>query len=108
MPSTLTAKSQMTLLCQSFPSLRGKPGTSPWDATRFAHWASSSPLSAGERHAVLFVLTVWNNWHPDFEEPWFNEPPLSLGRFDAIDAMRTWDEPHQNAFTRWCMDPFWP
>lgn len=102
----LAGGERMTLLCESFPSLRGVPGTAPWDQIRFARWASGPAPSAAMRLAAAFLLTVWNGC--DSEDSWWNEGKFSVGHFDAVDAMRLWDYQHQAAFVSWCLKPFWP
>lgn len=110
MPSTLTAKSRMTLLCQSFPTLRGAPGASPWEQRKFAQWASGPARTSGSSHAAAFVLGVWNGccFELGDEPAWFQTKPYSVRVFDPVAALAAWDEAHASAFIRWCMDPFYP
>lgn len=51
---------RMVRLCALFPSLRGKPGTDPWNADDFIEWLSGPAPTSGSRHAAMFVLGVWN------------------------------------------------
>lgn len=97
---------RMTELCNRFHSLRGAPGTDPWQQKKFARWASGG-ITAAERQAAAFVLTVWNGHHPD-DGGWWNEPPFRVGRFDVVVALAHWDYQHRAAFIFWCQHPFWP
>lgn len=108
-------RQKMSDLCSSFPTLRGRPGTEPWDQHTFARWASGPAPSHGGRLAAAFVLSVWNgcSFHWDYqareyEDPWFNEDPFNVGRFDVVVALQTWDASHHEAFLAWCRDPFYP
>lgn len=83
----------MLELAHNFPTLRSFEG--PWDAQRFEAWARSK--SSGEKHAVRFVLSVWNP-----TTKW------KVGRFDLHDAMGTWDPEHRTAFAAWAREPWWP
>lgn len=51
----ISNREQMATLCDSFPSLRGAPGTSPWDQHRFARWVAGPAPSSAMRQAGLFV-----------------------------------------------------
>lgn len=95
----------MERLCQSFPSLRGAPGTAPWDQHRFARWASGG-ISDGQQLAAQCILAIWN-WGAAPDD-WFNQSPYSVGVFDAMAAMRIWDHDHRAAYVGWCLKPFWP
>lgn len=98
---TLTVASkhaEMEALCASFPCLHGKPGTMPWDQHAFAKFGRVA--SSGERYAVQFILSVWNNTNRD---AWWK-----CGTFDAVEAMMCWDSNNQRAFIAWCQDPFFP
>lgn len=55
-------------------------------------------LSTGERHAVLFLLNVWNPAYAQ-EMGW---------RFEAVDALGMWDDGHRTAFLAWAQHPFFP
>jgi len=99
------SRARFDRLVMSFPTLRGCPGTMPWNAGRFAAWASGCDTRA-QRNAAQFVLSVWNGSTPD--DAWWCEDPLEVGRFDPVDALAYWDQMHRAAFLRWCEDPFWP
>lgn len=102
---TLTGRERMTLLCESFPTLRGRPGTNPWYEHDFAKWASGPAPSSAIRQAAAFVLAVWNGGNAG---AWWNEKPWGVGVFDPVHAMALWDHQHQAAYIAWCNDPFWP
>jgi len=100
---------EMSRLCESFPTLRGVPGVRLWDQHKFAKWASGPAPSYAMRQAAAFVLAVWNGCTPNDEEGgWWNGAPYSVGRFDAVEAMKCWDTHHQVAFLDWVHNPFWP
>lgn len=100
---SLNEREKMSLLCDSFPSLRDAPGACPWDQHAFAKWASTG-ISDGERLAAAFVLSVWNGG----DGGWWTERPFRVGTFDAVRAFAVWDYQHQEAFSAWCKHPFWP
>ena len=66
---------EMAALCQSFPSLRGKSGTTPWDAVIFAR-VFSGGQSEAEKQAAAFVLNVWNA-----SDIW-SKKPYAVGAFN--------------------------
>jgi hypothetical protein len=87
---------RVRLLAQEFPSLWNAPGVSPWNAVTVDEWASSGRPSHGELCTARFILAVWEpneNWR--------------AGRFDVMEALRVWDEPHRTAFLRWAAAPWW-
>lgn len=92
---------EMTALCNSFPSLRGKPGTNPWDAILFAR-VFSGGQSEAEKQAAAFVLLVWSS-----SVTW-NAEPYHVGIFNFVRAYFLWDDAHRAAFRYWCDHPFWP
>ena len=104
-------RDEMTQLCESFPTLRGVPGTSPWDQTTFAQWASGPAPSRAMRLAAAFVLSVWNGCTPE-DGGWWNtslgDEEYRAGRFDAVEAFGVWDSAHRSAFIAWCQEPFFP
>lgn len=83
-------------LCWSFPSLQEAPGIEPWRPEDLDAWAIGPAGTAGSRHAAAFVLAVWA------PAPW------RVGPFDAVEALKVWDERHRAAFTAWAKDPWWP
>jgi hypothetical protein len=88
---------QMTAFARTFPCLRESPGTQLWDALVFDGWAAESPLSHGELVTAQFILAVW-----DPAGTW------RCGRFDLMEALGVWDEPHRAAFLAWASEPWWP
>jgi len=96
----------MEALVASFPCLRKAVGGSPWDAFRFARWATQTELSPADRQAAAFVLAVWNGG--DEDGAWWNEKPYGVGRFDLVLATALWDRRHKEAFGKWFANPFWP
>jgi hypothetical protein len=100
-----SGRSNMETLCESFPTLRGKPGTKPWDQETFARWASGPAPSNAIRQAAAFVLSVWAG---RVDEPYWNEGEFRVGTFDVVLAFGLWDYQHNAAFIAWCQDPFWP
>lgn len=72
-----------------------KAGAKPWDAKLLE--SSCHGASHGERLTIAFLLNVWD---PSGE--W------SCGKFDCIDALRTWDDASIEAFRAWVKDPMWP
>lgn len=76
-------------------NMQTKPGFQPWDATKVD---SLRGLSSGEEHTVSFLLTVWDPGNHEWKHP----------RFDAVEAVATWDQSQMNAFVSWVQDPFWP
>lgn len=53
-------RANMAWLCRQFPTLIGMPGTDPFDAIALHAWVRSGAATSGSRHAVRFVLQVWN------------------------------------------------
>ena len=102
---------RMRRLCASFPTLRGAPGTDPWDALRLVEWlCTSGAVTTGSRFAGQFVLQVWN---PTTD--WGAQAKVSLGLtevalppFNVVLALAHWDDDHEGAFRAWAELPFWP
>jgi hypothetical protein len=72
-----------------------KQGTRPWDADTLAE--NFKGASHGEMCTIRFLLNVWDpgrNW--------------SCGKFDVIEACRTWDHTQREAFLSWANDPWFP
>jgi hypothetical protein len=86
----------MTILAESFPSLREAMNGRPFDPQWMeAHVEESA--DAGSRASAKFVLDVWNA-----------HQPTRQARFDLIEAMRVWDNDHRNAFDEWVNGPVYP
>ena len=88
---------RMEKLAQSFPSLKQARGVSPWQSKELARWAREHRSATLERTAAQFVL-----WVCDPFEVW------RCGRFNLLEALVTWDEPHRAAFIAWAKSPWWP
>jgi hypothetical protein len=92
-PEPSSAEDTIRQLARTFPSLRGLVEQA-WNPESLDEWAAGG-ASHGERLAVRFVLTVWNQ-----HQQW------KCGKFDVFDAWQTWDEEHWNAFRAWARQPF--
>lgn len=88
---------RMAWLCYQFPSLRRASGAEPWDACELHAWAIGPTGASGNRHAVRFVLSVW-----DYREVW------TLGPFDVVAAFAAWDDEHRAACLTWLRCPWYP
>ena len=93
----LSNTEQMEWLCEQFPSLRGAPGTTPWDALEFQDYFHGPAGTGGSRHAARFALNVWNN-----TEEW------DIGPFNLSHAFGVWDAAHRAALLTWANDPWFP
>lgn len=110
---------RMTKLCHAFPTLRGVPGTDPWNAMVFLRWlCTSGAVTTGSRFAGQFVLQVWNpttDWAQVALAP---AGPEGLGLradevgrlepFNLVRALAHWDSDHEDALRSWVELPFWP
>jgi hypothetical protein len=83
-------------LALSFPTLHEAAGVCPWEAVRLDAWACGPAPGSGALHAARFVLAVWDN-----AAEW------RCGRFDAVEALASWDAPHRGAFLTWVAKPWW-
>ena len=90
---------RMTLLAETFPTLRGAPGVDPWEPHELNRWAAG-PRSPGERLAARFVLNLWSGGN-DVED-W------ECGPFEVFEALARWDDEHRRAFATWALNPWWP
>jgi hypothetical protein len=93
----LSMNDRMEILAQSFPTLRGVPGTQPWDPERFETWAAGPAPSHGAFCAARFILAVYNS-----TDEW------QCGTFDLMEALACWDDQHRAAFLEWVREPWWP
>lgn len=94
-----TPEQRILELALTFPAMcvkhREDPsgsGLDPFDAVRFSE--ASRPWSSGEKHAVSFLLTVYN-MDTDLVPP-----------FRVVDAMMVWDNGQRRAFADWAAAPF--
>jgi hypothetical protein len=88
---------RMTVLAESFPTLRQADGVNPWNVDRFESWLLSGAPGHGAKCAGRFVLSVWNPYHA-----WRSS------NFDLHEALGCWDDPHRAAFAAWVRAPWWP
>lgn len=93
-----TREARMVQLARSFPVLQlcAAP-LNTWDAKRLARWGRGPAAGSGARHAVRFLLSVWNH-----HTRW------AIGRFDLHGALACWDAGNRAAFLAWAKDPWWP
>jgi len=106
----------MTRLCRAFPTLRGAPGSEPWDALPFLHWlCTSAAVTPACYHAGKFVLQIWDaveDWQAvaraTIEEGGLGLSEVDLEPFNIVAARARWDEDHTAAFASWIALPFWP
>ena len=87
----------MGWLCRQFPTLRYAQGADPFLPHLLDEWVRSGAATSASRHAVRFVLQVWNS-----KERW------KAGPFNVVDAFAVWDDLHRAAFLRWATDPWFP
>lgn len=86
-------------LASCFPSLRGKPGVSPFDYQAFDRWGSTA--SPAERAAVCFVLTVFSGaGRVGAEDVW------RAGPFRLIQTQHM-DDTARAVVADWVRDPVW-
>src|SRR5688572_31267540 len=80
------------------PTLRGVPGTDPWNAMQLLEWlCTSGGVTTGSRHAARFVLQVWNpstDWGalamaPPAEEG-LGLKGVELAPFNVVEALALW------------------
>ena len=94
----------IVLLARAFHVLDNADGLDPWDPEKLYAFASASE-SETTRHAVRFVLAVWN----DDCIPYLDEASESkLGAFNVVEAMARWDFANRAAFVTWAEAPWWP
>src|SRR5262245_37086823 len=86
----------MTIIAESFPSLREAMGGGRFDPEWLENCANEA-TEATPREAARFVLDVWES----------HEPTRKV-RFDLIAAMRAWDWDHREAFATWAYTPSYP
>lgn len=94
---------KMEELATAFPTLRGAPGTNPWNLRTFLSWLCGPSPGSGAFAAGCFLLGVWDSrrdWAADAAEL---DVRLKAGalRFDFHRALGTWDRPHVAALAAW-------
>ncbi len=100
----------MSQLAHSFPSLKGQPGTEPWNSLEFLHWLCGPAPGSGAVHAGRFVLGVWSpstDWVVVAQEKGIGGAGAAR-RFDLFEALGTWDRAHVAACSAFMDAPFWP
>lgn len=106
----------MANLCTLFPSLRGVPGTDPWDSMLLLRWLlTSEAVTTGSIHAAKFVLQVWNSRadyqqgaRDDVQDGGLGLHDAVFTPFNVVEALAAWDGLHTKAFLTWAETPFWP
>jgi hypothetical protein len=96
---TLTPSEYILALARSFPCLRSKLlgwKQSGFDADLFHDMMRG--WSTSERHAGLFILTVWNP-HYACRKRW---------TFDLVEAVSSLDAVNREPIIEWMLNPFYP
>jgi hypothetical protein len=100
-PALKTAAERWQAVCDSFPSLRSNTlasvAISEAKLRDLEQVARRSDVGEGCKHAIRFMLSMWN---PGFQ--W------ECGKFEIVPALKAWDATHRAAFNAWCADPWWP
>jgi hypothetical protein len=97
----------MTELAKLFPTMRGVPGTDPWNVEKLISWLNSGAPTSGSWHAAMFLLGVWNpttKWNQEG----VRMRKGASGKFDLFAAYAAWDQHHIRAMQTWIAQPFWP
>lgn len=95
---------RVSALCETFPALRGNPGVRPFKPELFA--SHHGVASSGERYAIRFVLSVFNN--RALRDGLYKSGRSKIPPFDLIDALATWDHGNRDACLAWAANPWWP
>lgn len=98
----------MSTLCAAFHVLEGRDGTRPWDCEALYRSAFHPSASSAVRHAIRFVLSVWNKHAILSMDETSPAPGEKLGPFDVVEALACWDALNRSAFLTWAQDPWWP
>jgi hypothetical protein len=98
---------QMAALAQLFPTMRGVPGTDPWNVERLIAWLNTGAPTSGSWHAAMFLLGVWNP-HTKWNQQGVKMRKGASGKFDLFAACAAWDHQHLQAMQEWIAAPFWP
>lgn len=99
-------KEKMSALANLFPTMRGVPGTSPWDVEQLIAWMNTGAPTSGSWYAAMFLLGVWNP-HTNWRDCGL-KVKKAYGTFDLFRAMSAWDHHHIQAMQEWVAAPFWP
>jgi hypothetical protein len=97
----------MTELANLFPTMRGVPGTDPWNVERLIAWLNTGAPTSGSWHAAMFLLGVWNP-HTKWNKEGVRMKKGATGKFDLFAACAVWDRQHLQAMQEWIATPFWP
>lgn len=97
----------MSELAKLFPTMRGVPGTDPWNVEKLIAWLNTGAPTSGSWHAAMFLLGVWNP-HTKWNKEGVKMRKGASGKFDLFAAYGVWDEHHIQAMQEWLAVPFWP
>jgi hypothetical protein len=95
--------SRMAALARLFPSMRGVPGTDPWNVEALIAWTQTGAPTSGSGWAARFLLSVWNP-----STNWSEHGVPGAGKFDLMEAWDSFDDQHRAAVMQWLAAPFWP
>ena len=100
----LVAPSRISTLARSFPTLADVEACEPFDPAALAEWTRGPAATSGGLHAARFLLSLWSggNVAPGGLDPW------TVGPFDAVAAVASWDDDHRAAFAAWIAAPWFP
>jgi hypothetical protein len=104
-PESLTRA--MSELANLFPTMRGVPGTDPWDVHQLMNWMNTGAPTTGSWWAAMFLLGVWNP-HTKWNQEGVKMRKGATGKFDLFVAMHGWDQQHIDAALEWIRNPFFP
>jgi hypothetical protein len=97
----------MSELAKLFPTMRGVPGTDPWDVHQLMAWMNTGAPTTGSWWAAMFLLGVWNP-HTKWNQEGVKMRKGATGKFDLFVAMHGWDQQHIDAALEWIRNPFFP
>lgn len=97
----------MSELANLFPTMRGVPGTNPWNVEALIAWMNTGAPTTGSWHAAMFLLGVWNP-HTKWNQEGLKMRKGASGKFDLFAAMHGWDQQHIEAALEWINNPFFP
>lgn len=97
----------MSELAELFPTMRGVPGTRPWDVHKLMAWMNTGAPTHGSWYAAMFLLGVWNP-HTNWKQEGVKMKKEATGKFDLFRAMQGWDQQHIDAAMEWIQNPFFP
>jgi hypothetical protein len=85
--SELPVAERLPSLARRFPSLRGAEGLEPFDPDAFHAWMRKKGGCSAAYHTGLLLLNLYG------PGPW--------ERFDALAALRVWDDADRQMFVNW-------